>query len=304
MRSEFVEPEIKESFFHKLDVRVKLIMLICIALNGIILDNWKILLYIYIIVFCTALLSKISINKIKVLIILSFLSAWSIMWVQGMFYDAYPRTPIIYILKPMIIKPDTPIIGGLWEGIGIYYEGFKHGITQSLRLLSPMTLGLLIFWTEDPIKMLTGLNKMKVPYTICFMVMTCIRFIPITLGEIRTTINSQRLRKYNPFNIKGIIFGYKVYRTIGQTLVPILSNSVRRASNMARSADSRGFRAFDKRTELNEIKMTKGDYLILFIFVLVTFIFIVFNFLLYLFKADIYSNDILKPIYWITHKYL
>ena len=300
----FIEAELKDTLFYRLDVRTKLGMLLCVSVLGMALDQWKALVVVYLAVLSLAVMARISTDKWKALLLISFLTMWGIMWVQAVFYDAYPRTPLLYLLPPMLVSPLTPVIGGLWEGIAFYYEGFVYGMSQSLRMVAPMTLGLLIFWTEDPVKILTGLNKLKLPYAISFMVMTCLRFIPITFAEAKVTLDSQRLRKYKPFDAKGIIFGYGIYRTTVQVLVPLLANCVRKATNMARSADSRAFRASENRTELHEMKVKAGDRTIILVFAGATVLVLACRLLLYLSEADRFTSDILLPVYWFTHTYL
>ena len=304
MRNKFIEPELKDTLFHRLDVRTKLVILLFVAVLGMALNQWKALACVYLAVLCLLVLARLSGDKIKVLVIITFLTMWGTMWVQAVFYDAYPRTPLFYLLPPMLVSPSLPVLGGLWEGVAVYYEGFTYGIAQSLRMIAPMTLGLLIFWTEDPVKILTGLNKLKLPYAISFMVMTCLRFIPITLGEARVTINSQRLRKYKPFDPKGILLGYGIYKTTVQVMVPLLANCVRKSTNMARSADSRAFRASEQRTELHEIKIKAGDRIVVLVSFGTTFLILVCKIMLYLSESDRYTNEALLPLYWITHRYL
>lgn len=304
MRNEFVEPEVTESIFSYLDIRTKMIILLCLAILGMILSDWKALLIAFLCVWSIVFISKISWKKVKVLIILNLLTIWGIMWLQSIFFDEYPRTPLLYILSPNIVDPSTPVIGNLWEGIAIYYEGFIYGMTQSLRMVIPMTFGMLIFWTEEPIGILMGLNKLKLPYTISFMVMTCLRFIPITFSEMKVTINSQKLRKYKPFDLKGTIFIYGIYKTIVQTLVPLFSNCIRKSMNMARSADLRAFRAYNERTELRKIEMKSWDWLLSSIVVLLTIVIGIFKLFTYWYNVGIYSNSSFLFIYWFTNKYL
>lgn len=304
MRNEFIEPEVKGTVFNYLDVRTKIIMLVCLAVAGMLLSKWQTLFILFLIVWSTVIISRVSWKKVKVLLVLNFLSIWGIIWIQGIFFEAYPRTTLFYILSPGVVDPATPIIGGLWEGVGLYYEGFIHGMVQSLRMVIPMTFGMLIFWTEDPIRILIGLNKMKLPYTISFMVMTCLRFIPITFSEVKVTMNSQKLRKYKPFNAKGTIFLYGIYKTIVQSLVPLLSNCIRKSISMARSADSRGFRAYDERTQLRKIEMKSYDWILGTIFLCLTVSIITFKILGYLSNSGIYYSSKLVPVYWFTHKYL
>lgn len=304
MRIRFIEPELKDTLFHRLDVRTKLIMLFWTAVTCITLDQWRALAFVYLCVLTVVVVARPSRDKVMALLTITVLTVWGIMWVQAVFYDAYPRTPLLYLLPPNLVSASAPVIGGLWEGVAVYYEGFTHGIAQSLRMMAPMTLGLLIFWTEDPIRVLTGLNKLKLPYAVSFMVMTCLRFIPIVVGEAKVTLDSQRLRKHKPFDVKGIIFGYGIYKTTVLVMAPLLANCVRKSVNMARSADGRAFQATGQRTELHETRMGAGDKIIIFSSTVVMFTLLTGKFLFYLWMADRYSNDALRPLYWFAHHYL
>ena len=298
------EPEIKDTFFHRIDVRVKIIMLFCLAILSVALCHWQALLIVYSVVLFFVAISRLSIQKLKALIIVVFLTAWSIMWIQAVFYDKYPRTPLIYLIPPGLVDPSAPLVGGLWEGLAIYYEGFIYGLQQSLRLIIPLTFGLLIFWTEDPVRILAGLTKLKLHYVISFMIMTCLRFIPVVIDEAKITLTSQRLRKYEPLKFHAIILGYGIYKTVMALIYPLLASSIRKATTMAKSADSRAFRAYDRRTELYEIKMKRVDFIILIVSVIVTTFVVIAKTLFYLMIVDLYYNEILTPLYWFTHHYL
>lgn len=304
MQIRFVEPELKNTFFHRLDVRTKLIMLFCVATTGIVLDQWRALFCLYAFVLLLVALARLSRPKLKALVIITLLTVWGIVWVQAVFYDAHPRTPLLYLLPPGLIRPSLPVVGGLWEGVAIYYEGFTHGIAQSMRIMAPMALGLLVFWTEDPVRVLSGLTRLKLPYVVSFMVMTCLRFIPITIGEAKVTVDSQRLRKYKPFDPKGIFLGYGIYRTTVLVMVPLLANCVRKATNMARSADGRAFRSYDRRTELREMKIRAADKVAVVLAGSMTLAIVAVKFLFFLHMADRYTSDALRPLYWFAHLYL
>jgi energy-coupling factor transport system permease protein len=298
------EAEIKDTFFHRIDVRVKFIMLLCFAILGVVISHWQTLLCVYAIVLAFVAIARLSFHKLKAMLTIVILTVWGIMWVQAVFYDAYPRTPLIYLLPPGVVDPSTPLVGGLWEGIAIYYEGITYGIQQSLRLVIPMTFGLLLFWTEDPARILAGLTKLRIHYVVSFMIMTCIRFLPITIDEARITLTSQRLRKFEPFKLHSIVLGYGLYRTISALTFPLLATCIRKSVTMAKSADSRAFRAYDTRTELYEIKMRATDKVILLAVVSITAFIVVVKLLFYLWIAELHYSPLLEPIYWLAHWYL
>ncbi|WP_244833902.1 energy-coupling factor transporter transmembrane component T [Clostridium sp. BJN0001] len=304
MKNEFTQAERNNSFFSRLDVRTKLVILCSLSVIGMLLDRWQVLFILFVSIWILIIISRISYAKIKSLILLNFISIWGIIWLQAIFYEAYPRHALFYIIAPKLISENAPLIGGLYEGVAIYYEGFVYGMIQSLRLVIPMTFGLLIFWTEDPVRILIGLNKLKLPYTISFMVMTCIRFIPITFSEAKVTFNSQKLRKYKPLTLKGVIFLYGIYDAVVHILVPLFANCIRKSENMAKSADSRAFRAYDKRTEIRKLEFTFWDKAILALVIIFMIIIIICKILLYFSNKNIYYTHLLLPMYWFTRKYL
>ncbi len=304
MRVKFVEPELKSTLFHRLDVRTKLAVLFCVAVTGVALTRWPALALMYLAVLGLVAAAHLSGDKLKALLVITFLTVWGIMWVQAVFYAAYPRTPLLYLLPPGLVSPSAPVIGGLWEGVAIYYEGFTYGAAQSLRLLAPLTLGLLIFWTEEPVKILVGLNRLRLPYAISFMVMTCLRFIPITVAEAGVTISSQKLRKDKPFDPIGILLGYGIYKTARSVMLPLLANCVRKSAAMAKSADSRAFRAYDRRSELHATGMKAADKVIVLVAGWLTSLVLLSKLLLYLRLADVYASEALQPVYWFAHHYL
>lgn len=85
MKSEFVEAELKQTLFNSFDIRVKFLLLFSLALMGIILDTWEALLVTYLLVIFMVIISRISIQKVKVLIVFTFLTVWGLMWLQAIF---------------------------------------------------------------------------------------------------------------------------------------------------------------------------------------------------------------------------
>lgn len=301
---EYVQSEKRETWVNRLDIRTKMLLLLCTSLLGMLLEQKTIMLALYIVALVFMLGARLSFGKWQALLTISLLTVWGTMWTQAIFYNAHPQTPLFYLVPPGVVDIDTFLIGGMWDGVPIIYEGMQHGVVQSLRLITPLTIGLLIFWTEDPMRMLNGLQKMKLPYPIAFMVMTCLRFIPIAFQEAKITLDAQRLRYYKPFTFWGVVTGIGLYKTIKLVMVPLLANCVRKATHMARSAEGRGFRALSTRTTLKPLLFSKIDYLFSSCILLLTVSIVFCKFITYLFYIGLYEHEHLLPIYWFTAQYL
>lgn len=304
MLQRLVQVEHQAGWFGRLDVRTKFAMLLSVALLGVLLDNVRSVGVLFAAV-CLLLLSvRLPGAKLRLLAALVLLSAWGAMWTQAIFYTGQPQTPLFHLFPPGVVSPETPLIGGLWKGVTVTYQGMLHGLAQSLRLITPMVLGLLVFWTEDPSRMLAGLRHLRLPYEVAFMVMTCLRFIPITFAEARVTLDAQRLRRYRPFTFWGTLSGVGLYRTTRLTLVPLLANSVRKSAQMARSAESRGFRAHGERTEAVALVMTRADWLLCTFWFGAVIVVVVGRVLVLLLAQGVLDIEALTPIYWFVRRYL
>lgn len=299
-----VQVEHQAGWFGRLDVRTKFAMLLTVALLGVLLDNVRSVAALALLVLLLLLGVRLSGAKLRLLAGLVLLSAWGTMWTQAIFYTGQPQTPLFHLIPPGLVNPDTPLLGGLWKGVTVTYQGALHGLAQSLRLVTPMVLGLLVFWTEDPSRMLAGLRRLRLPYEVAFMVMTCLRFIPITFAEARVTLDAQRLRRYRPFTFWGTLTGVGLYRTTRLTLVPLLANSVRKSTQMARSAESRGFRAHAGRTEAVPLVMARSDWLLCSFCLAAVLLVAAGRVLVLLLQQGVMDLEALAPVYWFVRKYL
>jgi energy-coupling factor transport system permease protein len=281
------EPTIKNTVIHRIDPRAKIVLLVSAAFIVVALDNPKTMLMLLLISLSGYLMARMPASKLKVLCILLMLGIWGTMLSQALFYSQLPRTVIF-----TIIRPETPILGGLTGGFYVYQEGFRYGAVQGLRSAIMLSAGLLMAWTTDARKMLNGLVRLKIPYNIAFMVVTSIRFLPIILAEVATIITVQRLRGFKPTRA-----GTGMIKTAINTLTPTLANCVRRAGVLAISVEGRAFRAHDTRTYLKELRLTFLDRAIIFTGVTLAVAVITSKILYGLYASEIYYCSDLRELY-------
>jgi len=239
----------------RLHPHTKIILLAIVSCLVILLDSPIALFACFLVSLCCQASIPPSWRQIRLLILFVGLGTWGLIYSQGIFYNQFPRTVIF-----TLIHKDVPVIGGLTGGIHLYREGLFHGAVQSLRFNTMLTISCFIIWTTQPRDLLLALVKLRVPYSLAFMVTTGLRYIPLIGSEARTVIRSQRLRgfRYLRLNLFHTISG------ILNSLRPILTNNIRRATHLSEAVESRAFSPdAAHRTSLRELKTRQQDILLI-----------------------------------------
>ena len=239
----------------ELHPHTKIILLAIVSCLVILLDSPIALFVCFLVSLCFQASIPPSWRQIRLLILFIGLGTWGLIYSQGIFYNQFPRTVIF-----TLIHKDVPIIGGLTGGIHLYREGLFHGAVQSLRFNTMLTVSCFIIWTTQPRDLLLALVKLRVPYSLAFMVTTGLRYIPLIGSEAQTVIRSQRLRgfRYLRLNLFHTISG------ILNSLRPILTNNIRRATHLSEAVESRAFSPdAAHRTSLRELKTQQQDVLLI-----------------------------------------
>lgn len=289
------EPTIKDTVIHRIDPRAKILILISIVFVAVSLDNQKTMFLLFLTVLSGFVLAKMPAIKIKTLVILLVLLIWGTIYSQALFYSQLPRTVIF-----TIVRPEFPILGWLTGGgLFVYEEGFHHGAVQGLRSASILSLGLLMCWTTDSRDMLNGLVGLRVPYSVAFMVITAVRFLPIIITEVATVITVQRLRGFNPTK-----FGSGIIKTLLNILTPTLANCVRRTGTLAISIQSRAFRANPDRTSLKKLEFSDIDKIVVAVCVFTAISVVIMKLIYNMYTSGIYYTSGLRPVYAIAGGYL
>jgi len=145
----------------------------------------------------------------------------------------------------------------------ITYGGIEKGITVVLRLFVVIA-SAMILTTSPADKIILGLVKLKVPYEIAFMVLLAVRFLPVLADEFIDVMTAIQLRGVD---IKKIPPGQKL-RVYAYILMPVVAGAVMRAKKTAVAMEARAFRAYPKRTYINDLDITLRDYLIIIFFLI------------------------------------
>ena len=239
----------------KLHPHTKIILLAIVSCLVILLDSPIALFVCFLVSVCFQASIPPSWRQIRLLLLFIGLGTWGLIYSQGIFYNQFPRTVIF-----TLIHKDVPVVGAVTGGIHLYREGLFHGAVQSLRFNTMLTISCFIIWTTQPRDLLLALVKLRIPYSLAFMVTTGLRYIPLIGSEAQTVIRSQRLRgfRYLRLNLFHTISG------ILNSLRPILTNNIRRATHLSEAVESRAFSPdAAHRTSLRELKTRQQDVILI-----------------------------------------
>ncbi len=251
----------RDSPVHRLDPRVKFVLLFAYSLSAAQTSNfWFILtgfigaLYYYnqarlkweetkrvwyFIFFLTFIL--IFVNY--------FISGGAI--VQGV--DLSNQKILFYV--PFIgLKPHFPFIYP--SPLPFSVQSITFLITQTMRNLSIALFAVPIPFTTDPSKFGIAFKGMGISDKIAYAIDLSFRFLPTTIRDFTTTLDAQRARGFEIDKLRGGIFT-KVAR-MAPMLVPVVIGSIVGAEDIINAMELRCF-GIMKRTWLIELHTRKID---------------------------------------------
>lgn len=137
-------------------------------------------------------------------------------------------------------------------------QALIYGVQTSMRFTAVLLAGLLLILTSTPSKILRAFGKMGVPNAIIFGIVVAMRTLPRVFYSMDVTMKVQLMRG------RGAGWGkrmqYFAYLSAGlSSLFPVMVFLMRGARNIALAADTRAFRAYPKRTYLNDVTFSKYD---------------------------------------------
>ena len=255
----------RDSPVHRLDPRVKFVLLFAYSLSAAQTSNfWFILAGLigasyyysqaklkwaetkrvwYFIIFITFILVFVN----------YFISGGAI--VQGV--DLSNQRILFYI--PFIgLKPYFPFIGP--SPLPFSVQSITFLITQTMRNISIALLAVPIPYTTDPSQFGIAFKGMGISDKISYAIDLSLRFLPTTVRDFRTTLDAQRARGFEIDKLRGGIFT-KIAR-MAPMLVPVVIGSIVGAEDIINAMELRCFGVV-KRTWLIELHARKIDRLLI-----------------------------------------
>lgn len=251
-----------DSFVHKMDARVKLLLCILFMVGIFFVISfagfaWMTLFLTLAIGFSKVPLGSI-LKSVKGIIMLLALTA---------------------ILNVLFVKGETLL--WQWWVIEIYSEGLIFAAKMILRLTYLVMGTSLLTLTTTPVdlthaveSLLKPLRVLKFPvHELALIMSLALSFIPSLIEETDRIIRAQKARGAN-FDTGNIVQRAKAFVPI---LIPLLVGGFRRAEELANAMNSRCYEGATKRTQMRIMKLSWRD----FVGTLVVILFFTAIFLLY-----------------------
>lgn len=238
-----------DSLIHKLDPRVKILLLIFLTFIILLSVNFWVIGIIFALNVMLWYIARLPFNII--LSYFKFLSSVSIFIIiaQGLFYGGN-----MAIIDP-VIPEFIPLLGGSGR---ITLEGIIFGLLVSIRMFTLVCLTPLVTMTTPVHLLALGLIKLGLPYRIAYMATTALNMIPTLQKEIKEIIDAQKLRGFIVFEQGNIFAKLKAYPAL---VVPLVISAMRKAQLSGVAMDSRAFGVSPSRTYLEDIQMTRTDWI-------------------------------------------
>lgn len=246
------------SFVHKMDSRIKILILIAYIVLVFLVKNF----YGYL-ALCGFLIVATLIARVPIFAMLKSVKAVLFIIL------------ITVILNVFFYKPENPTYL-FWI---ISKEALLFSAFMALRLITLVLGSMLLNLTTTPVGITDGmesllkpLSYLKVPVREFGLVMSiALSFIPILMGEVERIMLAQKARGAN-FE-EGNIF--KRAKALLPVLVPLLLSSFRRAEELGDAMDSRCYRSQGKHTKYKKLKTTWRD-LVATVFFVGLFVLVIF----------------------------
>lgn len=231
-----------ESFVHRLDPRVKILLLIAYVVFVFVANSFYGLLALAVFLMLAIIFSKVPfgsmLSSIKaVLFVIIFTVILNIF-----FYTGETQTVIFWIITK---------------------EALLFSAFMAIRLITLVMASVLLTYTTTPVALTDGIESLLSPlkiirfpvHEIALVMSIALRFIPILMNEADRIIMAQKARGAD-FESGNLI---KRTKAMIPVLIPLLISAFRRAEELGDAMDSRCYSAGVKRTKYKKLKLTYRD---------------------------------------------
>jgi energy-coupling factor transport system permease protein len=200
----------------------------------------------------------------------------AVWWISGLplsMWGGYLRFMLgmmafIFVIQAFLYPGETVLVGPLVpEGVSavggwgvITLEGIMFALLLSIRLLTVVALLPAVTMTTPIHRLVLGLVRLGLPYTVAYTATTTLNLIPILQEEAQNVVDAQKLRAFHAFETGSL---WEKLRAYPPLVIPLVIGAMRRAQLMSIAMDTRGFGAYPERTYVHSIEMSRKDWLVL-----------------------------------------
>ncbi|HQC55225.1 MAG TPA: energy-coupling factor transporter transmembrane component T [Clostridia bacterium] len=233
-----------DSFIHKLDPRIKFLLMVAYIVAVFLVKN----LFGFVAI-ALWLLIVILVSKVPPLKVLKSLKA--IIFI------------VIFTAVLNVFFNNSGKIFWQWRRIVISAGGIELAITVMLRIVLLVGGTSMLTFTTTPMELTDGLESLMTPlkwikvpvHDIAIIMNIALKFIPILTEEVDKITMAQKARGAS-FDEGGLITRAKALIPI---LIPLFVSAFRRADELALALDARCYNATPKRTKYKVLKPTWRD---------------------------------------------
>ncbi len=234
------------SVIHRIDPRVKIVLMILLIVFIFVSQNMYALLLSTFFVVCVLLISKVPLK----------------MYLKNM--KAILPVLIFTAIINLFYGETGTVLLSVWK-FTITTEGIYKSVFMALRIALLIFISSVLTYTTTPNDLTDAIESLLSPlkfiglksavHTLAMMMTIALRFIPTLVEEAEKIMNAQKARGAD-LESGGLIDRVKALIPI---LIPLLISSVRRAYELAEAMECRCYNGGEGKTRMKQMKMAVRD---------------------------------------------
>ncbi|MBO7214368.1 MAG: energy-coupling factor transporter transmembrane protein EcfT [Clostridia bacterium] len=231
-----------QSFVHKLDPRLKILLLMAFVVLVFVANSFYALLSLAVLLVMAIIFSKVPpLQMVRSLKAVLFIILFTVV-LNIFFYKTETQTVLFWIITK---------------------EALIFSAFMAIRLVTLIMASVLLTYTTTPVALTDGIESLLSPlriikfpvHEIALVMSIALRFIPILMNEADRIIMAQTARgaDFQSGNL------FKKAKAMIPVLIPLLISAFRRAEELGDAMDSRCYSCASKRTKFKKLKFTYRD---------------------------------------------
>jgi len=240
-----------ESVIHKLDPRLKLLLMIGYVVILFFIDTFSSYLFVLLCVITTTLVAKVPLKTL-------FKSVKAVLFL------------VIFITIINILFYNGKNLLWHWWKIDIYLDGIIYALKMAFRLILLVLGPAILTFTTTPMELTDGLESLLTPlklikipvHDLSVIMSIALRMIPSLMEETGKISMAQKARgaDLDTGNIA------KRIKAMIPILIPLFVGAFRKADELALAMDSRCYNATPNRTRYRLLRFGWGDLIAVLLF--------------------------------------
>ncbi|HUU76652.1 MAG TPA: energy-coupling factor transporter transmembrane component T [Methanoregulaceae archaeon] len=228
--------------FHRLHPGTKILFIILVSIGTILSTSIPLLIAVLLFILLLAFAAHLIKPVLQQMVLVGLMSV--VLYIVTIL--TVPEGTVIAYLIPTFV----PFIGG---SIPITIEALTVGTVLTLRFAILITAFQLFVISTQPRDLVHTMERLRIPADYTLMFIIALRFIPTLQIEGKRIHEAQLARGYHP----GEGFMGRI-KSVAPIMVPLVSNSLARATLLGLTIDIRGYRS-RTRTILRERTLGVAD---------------------------------------------